>query len=244
MASEAGLKENLRELGKYSACDVSDALLKLQKPASGEVARAGYLADIQPFALGKVPLYESHRYGKVIAPARTLKLVSKGAKIEALPEGSKHAVPKGSHWADITESGTILVIEQPEGQGCAAVGGIMAQKMKFNGVEACVVSGRVRDQQELKDSELPIFATGKSTVGSGAESSVYGHNLPVTIKGVKVSPGDIVFCDPSEGVVVIPQDLLDDTIQLMPRLVAADDKVKEAVKEGMAVAVAFKKFRG
>ncbi|RMD43243.1 hypothetical protein DV735_g1883, partial [Chaetothyriales sp. CBS 134920] len=192
-----------------------------------------------PFALGQVPLHDADRHAKVIAPARTLKLVSKGS--QTAEEASGHAVPKGSHWADITEPGTILVIEQPEEQTCAAVGGIMAQKMKVNGVQACVVGGRVRDQQELKDSQLAIFAAGKSTVGSGAESAVYGHNLPVTIRGVTVKPGDIVFCDPGEGVVVIPQALVDATLQLMPRLVAADDKVKEAVKEGLSVAAAFKK---
>lgn len=43
---------------------------------------------------------------------------------------------------------------------------------------------------------------------------------------------------------VIPRELLDDTLSLMPRLVAADDKVKEAVEKGMTVAEAFKKFRG
>lgn len=43
---------------------------------------------------------------------------------------------------------------------------------------------------------------------------------------------------------VIPQDLLDQTLELMPQLVSADDKVKEAVVAGMTVADAFKKFRG
>lgn len=52
-----------------------------------------------------------------------------------------------------------------------------------------------------------------------------------------------MFCDPLEGVVVIPQDLLDETLSLMPKLVADDDKVKEAVKKGMTVAEAFKTFR-
>lgn len=56
--------------------------------------------------------------------------------------------------------------------------------------------------------------------------------------------GDIVFLDPDEGAVVIPQQLLDEIISLMPKLVAADDKVKEAVGQGSTVAEAFKKFRG
>lgn len=56
--------------------------------------------------------------------------------------------------------------------------------------------------------------------------------------------GDIVFLDPEEGAVVIPQQLLEETLSLMPKLVAADDKVKEAVAEGMTVAEAFRTFRG
>ena len=66
------------------------------------------------------------------------------------------AVPDGKHWVDMTEEGTIVVIDQPEGQNCAAIGGIMANRMKINGVEGCVVGGRIRDLAELKASGLPV----------------------------------------------------------------------------------------
>lgn len=55
--------------------------------------------------------------------------------------------------------------------------------------------------------------------------------------------GDILFCDPLEGVVVIPAALLDEVLELMPKLVAADDKVKEDVLAGSTVFDAFKKHR-
>ncbi|KAL6241135.1 hypothetical protein RBB50_012039 [Rhinocladiella similis] len=236
------LQEKLRRLHAYSACDVSDALLKLQKPAAGEVARAGFLADIGPVPSPQI-LAGELAASKVIAPACTLKLVSKHSAPESAPPAD-NTIPKGSHWVDLTEAGSVVVIDQPEGQKCAAVGGIMAQRMKVRGVAACIVGGRVRDMAELKESQLPIFALGKSTVGTNAESTAYARNIPVTITGVTVAPGDIIFCDPLEGVVVIPRELLDDTLSLMPRLVAADDKVKEAVEKGMTVAEAFKKFRG
>ena len=56
----------------------------------------------------------------------------------------------------MTEAGTIVVIEQPPGQKCAAVGGIMAQRMKVRQVAGCVVGGRVRDFAELRDSGLAV----------------------------------------------------------------------------------------
>jgi regulator of RNase E activity RraA len=151
----------------------------------------------------------------VIAPACTLKLVSKDSPPESTPP-AENAIPKGSHWVDLTEPGSIVVIDQPEGQKCAAVGGIMAQRMKKRGVAGCIIGGRVRDMAELKSSQLPvclyldshlsscllmnslhfdhktdifqIFALGKSTVGTGAESTVYARNVPVSISGVTVSP--------------------------------------------------------
>jgi regulator of RNase E activity RraA len=67
--------------------------------------------------------------------------------------------------------------------------------------------------------------------------------VPVSLGVVTVSPGDIIFCDPLEGVVTIPRDLLDQVLEVMPKLVAMDDKVKEAVEQGMNVFDAFKQFR-
>ena len=53
-----------------------------------------------------------------------------------------------------------------------------------------------------------------------------------------------MFCDPIEGVVVIPNALLEDVLSLMPKLVAADDRVKEDVINGLSVFEAFKNHRG
>ena len=92
---------------------------------------------------------------KLIAPASTLKLVSKHSPPGSAP-APENTVPKGSHWVDVTEAGSVVVIDQPEGQYCAAVGGIMAQRMKVRGVAGCVVGGRVRDLTELRNSQLPV----------------------------------------------------------------------------------------
>ena len=211
------------------------------------------------------------------------------------------AVPDGKHWVDMTEEGTIVVIDQPEGQSCAAIGGIMANRMKTNGVEGCVVGGRIRDLAELKASGLPVsfdlfsstmatsvnfsiltsgqvFAMGRSTVGTGAEAKVLARNCPIKVQNVEISPvcplptsyfppiyypihppiypspleskltqpnpqGDIIFCDPLEGIVVLPANLLDDVLALMPTLVQADERVKEDVLNGSTVFDAFKKHR-
>lgn len=92
----------------------------------------------------------------MVARASTLKLIDKSDQIQPLSPDDRNAGPKASHWVDETEEDTVLVIEQPPHQICAAIGGIMASRMKFRGVRACVVGGRVRDLAELKSSGLPV----------------------------------------------------------------------------------------
>lgn len=92
---------------------------------------------------------------KIIGLASTLKLTSK-SDTSTCPGMEEFALPKGQHWVDRTEEGTIVVIDQPEGQTCAAIGGIMANRMQKKGVRGCVVGGRVRDLAELKSSGLPV----------------------------------------------------------------------------------------
>lgn len=72
----------------------------------------------------------------------------------------KFAIPNDKHWVDLTSAGTIVVIDQPAGQSCAAIGGIMANRMKINGVAGCVVGGRIRDLGELKECGLPVSVWG------------------------------------------------------------------------------------
>ena len=56
-------------------------------------------------------------------------------------------------------------------------------------------------------------------------------------------PGDVIFCDPVDGIVAIPSDLLDPVLDLIPKLISMDDKAKEAVAQGETVFNAFKRFR-
>ncbi|KAJ5221578.1 uncharacterized protein N7469_010465 [Penicillium citrinum] len=249
----ATLNEKLATLvEKYTACDVSDALLKLQEVPAGSTVRAGYLADLTPFSpiLGR-----NDRTQKIAAPATTFKFISKEDTPPAIATENpqKHGFPPGKHWvdyagdfaaADPEKAGSIMVIEQPGHQYCAVTGGIMATRMKALGLKGAVIGGRIRDLRELQATGLPIWAHSTSTVGTSAEAKAAARDIPIKVRGgVTVFPGDIIFCDPFEGVVVIPRDLLDPVLELMPKLISMDEKAIEAVAQGMSVTQAFKEFR-
>ena len=53
-----------------------------------------------------------------------------------------------------------------------------------------------------------------------------------------------MFCDPINGVVVIPLEKVGEVVEMLPRIVEADDRVKEDVEKGVSVQEAFKRHRG
>lgn len=131
------------QLQQYSACDISDALLKLEVPA------AGFIADLTPYGTAA----SSSSTSITVAPVYTVLFAAKGAAADDLPPAN---IPRGEQWADMTSAGSIVVIRQPPGQTNAVCGGIMALRMMVREVRGIVVAGRVRDLAELKSTHLPV----------------------------------------------------------------------------------------
>ncbi|KAK0124296.1 hypothetical protein ONS95_009267 [Cadophora gregata] len=231
MATSRPTKEQLQTLQKYTACDVADALLKLKVP------NAGFLADLKLVA----PVAGSSRSEITIAPASTVLFAPKAGPAPNYPATN---IPAGKHYVDLTQPETIVVMKQPEGQKCAVLGGIMALRMKVLNATGVVISGRARDIVELESTGLPIWAKALSVVGAGAESKPHAVQVPLDIEGTVIKPGDLVFSDSTNGVVVIPHEHVEQVISLLPDLVVADDRVKQDVAKGMKVQEAFVKHRG
>jgi regulator of RNase E activity RraA len=187
---------------------------------------------------------------KVLAPASTFLMVPKATKSFPNPitlpaDAPASNLPDSRPYADYAESGTIVVISQPPGQSCAVVGGIMAARMKHLDVHGLVVDGRVRDLVALNETQLPIWSRSTSVIGAGAETKFHAHNVPVHIGETTIEAGDIVMIDPFEnGAVAVPQGKVDELLELLPKLVGADERVIADVEAGVSVQEAFKRHRG
>jgi regulator of RNase E activity RraA len=145
MATSSSTTSRINSLKIYTACDIADALLKLKVP------NAGFLSDS---VLRTASLRTASKNEITIAPASTVLFASKDGKdASQLPPGN---IPSGKHYVDLTEPETIVVLNQPYGQKCAVLGGIMALRMKVLNAKGVVVHGRVRDVEELKLTGLPV----------------------------------------------------------------------------------------
>ncbi|KAF3916644.1 hypothetical protein ABW20_dc0104653 [Dactylellina cionopaga] len=221
------LDDKLEALAAYNACDISDALLKLKVPG------AGFLADV----VFRTQSKSSQK--PIVAPAHTVTFAPKTPSPVIHP-----SIPPSTHFADLTPPSTITIISQPPGQRNAVLGGLVAARIhKLNGL-AIVVDGRVRDVAELESLGVNVWAKGTSTVGAGAEAVCVAVGEKIVIEGVDISEGDIIFADPVNGVVCIPKHKIDAVSDLLPRITAADDKVRiDVLENGSKLQDAFDKHR-
>src|SRR5215203_5953044 len=109
---------------------------------------------------------------------------------------------------------TILVLQQkfpPEIAGKVGLaGGNMVSAMKAIGCIGLISNGPSRDLDEVRPMRFQYMLSGV-TAGHGA-TAVQAVNVPVSVAGMDVSPGEIIHMD-ENGAVKFPADKLDAVIQ-------------------------------
>lgn len=99
------------------------------------------------------------------------------------------------------------------------------------GIAGLVVDGCVRDIEESRQLDFPIFARG-TVCGAGDKAGPGEINFPVACGGVVVRPGDIVLGD-ADGVVVVPKEDIEAVIAGVDKKLAAEAKRHEGFKQGI-----------
>jgi 3-hexulose-6-phosphate synthase / 6-phospho-3-hexuloisomerase len=93
-----------------------------------------------------------------------------------------------------------------------------------------VIDGAVRDIASIRRSSLPVFARAVVPGAGGAE---YLGEIGVAVEcgGQVVRPGDWLVGD-DDGVVVIPAEKLQKTLETAQRIVAAEREIERAIRKG------------
>ncbi|TKA81092.1 hypothetical protein B0A55_02529 [Friedmanniomyces simplex] len=147
-------------------------------------------------------------------------------------------IPQNKHWTDCPAAGSIVIMQQPPHQTVALLGDIVATRFKLRGVLGAVIDGRARDVvacwELCKDGGFQVHSRGLSSVGTSLEAKPWAVDVPLTIGGLRVDPGDILCADEGEGVIcVIPRAKLEEVAALLPTLKEADDGVLKDVQNGV-----------
>jgi 4-hydroxy-4-methyl-2-oxoglutarate aldolase len=173
-----------------------------------------------------------HRSGAVRIAGRcvTVKLVA-AADAPARAGPPRHL---GSTAVEAGGPGTIVVVEQRTGLDAGSWGGILSLAAKLRKIEGIVVDGPVRDIDEAREHELPIFARALTAFTARGRVAEAGTNVPVTIGDVTVGPGDYVLAD-SSGIVFVRAGDSERVLDTAERIAAREAAMAKALHSGEPV---------
>jgi RraA family protein len=103
---------------------------------------------------------------------------------------------------DFCRPGHVLVVDGEGDTGRALVGEIMSRYAESIGIAGLVIDGAIRDVGAISRRSFPVFARAASHRGP-YKSGPGEINIPVSVGGMVVNPGDVVVGD-ADGVIAIP----------------------------------------
>jgi RraA family protein len=106
---------------------------------------------------------------------------------------------------DIAKPGDVIVVDAGGFPDHAIIGELMATHARQRGIAGLVIWGAIRDSAELGAGSYPVFAC--AVTHRGPYKNGPGEiNVPVTMGGMPVNPGDIVV-GAADGLIAVPQDV-------------------------------------
>lgn len=103
--------------------------------------------------------------------------------------------------------GDILVVTTTSPCSDGAFGELLATAAKHRGVRGLVTTGGVRDVAQLQAMSFPVFCAAVSAQGT-VKATAGAVNVPISVNGQIIAPGDIIVAD-DDGVVVVARTTAD-----------------------------------
>lgn len=179
----------------------------------------------------------SDAMGKMNTMEATIKSMTPGLKVMG-PAYTVNCYPGGiisCHKAlgEVPE-GSVLVVNGDGDPTGALWGQLTTMEAMQRGVKGIVIDGAVRDIAEIRKLGFPVFAK-YLTPRVGGNRTVGQTGVDITCGGVVVRTGDLIVGD-DDGVVVIPQEQIDEIIQKTKAIEEKEAVMAEKVLQGAHIA--------
>ncbi len=132
------------------------------------------------------------------------------------------------HVREVSGPRVVVVQDLDEPPGCGSLWGeVNATIFGALGCVGCVTDGCVRDLKESRAMGFHFFARGPGV--SHAYVRVESAGRPVTVGGLRVSPGDLLHAD-QHGVLLIPREIAAELPAAADRVIAGEQSLLSWVR--------------
>jgi regulator of RNase E activity RraA len=177
------------------------------------------LSDNMHRNIGSVGLQPYHRPGhKTMA----------GTAVTVKTRGGDNFTPMRAF--EFCRPGDVLVIDAGGDITNAVIGGILSFYAATIGTVGVVLDGAIRDVAEIRKRDFPVYARGVNHRGPYKDGP--GEiNVPVSVGGMVVNPGDIVVGD-QDGLMAFSRDEAELLIEKARAHLETEARTIQAMKEG------------
>lgn len=135
------------------------------------------------------------------------------------------------HYAlNIAEPGDVIVVDAGGDLSNALIGELMLAFAKKQQLAGVVINGAVRDLESIASGNFPVYAAGVTHRGPYKDGP--GEiNVPVSIDGMVIEPGDLIIGD-RDGVLSVPVDQAEAVYAVAAEKNAAETRKLQVIAEG------------
>ena len=142
---------------------------------------------------------------------------------------------------DSANEGHIMVVQCNTQQLSAFWGGLLTNAAVGRKMSGVIIDGGARDYNEIMELKFPTFCKVLSPYDSLGRMDGKEYDVPIECGGIRVNPGDLIFAD-IDGIVVVPQEIVDEVIEKAWEKIQGESKVREELRSGAGVEATFKKY--
>jgi regulator of RNase E activity RraA len=128
----------------------------------------------------------------------------------------------------------VIAVEQRTGVEAGSWGGLLTLGAKSKGVAGVLADGPVRDIDEAREYNFPIFTRALTALTARGRVMEVGTNVPITMWGVEVTPGDYVIADRSAVIFIKAADI-DRTLDAAEAIAARESAMAKAILSGIPI---------
>lgn len=134
---------------------------------------------------------------------------------------------------DVDEN-DFVVMAAPKGTEVGLWGELLSTIVQENGAAGALIDGPTRDSRLIEEHGFPVWSAGHSSIESFGRVSFREYDVPVTVQGVTIDPGDVVFAD-YESIAIIDPDIIDEVIERGEEELETEDRVRADIRSGDSV---------
>ena len=142
---------------------------------------------------------------------------------------------------DDVKEGQVIVTQCNAVSLSAFWGGLLTNAAIGRKAAGAISDNGARDYNEIVELNFPTFCKGLTPYDSCGRMDGKERDIAIICGGIRVVPGDLIFGD-VDGVVVVPQEMVDEVIAKSWEKVQGENTVREELRAGASVVKTFEKY--